>query len=120
MLQLFEHPLDLLQQHCVLLVPRAPGLDTVLHLGSHEGRAQGDSPLGLPAGYASVDAAQDTVGLLGLQVHAAASGPTFGHQDSQVLLWRAALSEFFSQSVDISGMAQTQVQHLSFGLVESH
>ena len=38
----------------------------------------------------------------------------------QVLLGRAALYEFFSQSIHISGIALTQVQNLALGLVEPH
>lgn len=45
-----------------LLVRKAPGLDAVLQIGSHKGRADGDNPLPLPAGHVSCDAAQDTVG----------------------------------------------------------
>ena len=41
----------------------APGLDTVLQMGSHKGRAVGDNPFLLPTGHLSCDPAQDTVGL---------------------------------------------------------
>ena len=44
----------------------------------------------------------------------------FIHQDLQVLLCRAALSEFFSQSVLISEIASSQVQHIALGLIELH
>jgi len=44
----------------------------------------------------------------------------FIHWDPQVLLGRAALSVFFSQSVYMSGIVPTQVQHLALGLVEIH
>jgi len=54
----------------------APELDAGLQVGSHESRVEGQNPLPQPAGYASLDAAQDTVGFLGckptysgLQVH---------------------------------------------------
>ena len=38
----------------------------------------------------------------------------------QVLLLRAALSGFSSQSVHVPGIAPTQLQHLSSGFVEHH
>ncbi|XP_047908873.2 multivesicular body subunit 12B isoform X1 [Anser cygnoides] len=41
-------------------------------------------------------------------------------QDPQVLLRRAALKFFFSQSIQIPGIAPAQVQHLALGLVEPH
>jgi len=39
----------------------APGLDALLHMEPHKGRAEGDDPLLLPTGCCSVDAAQNTV-----------------------------------------------------------
>jgi len=53
------------QQLYVPPVLGAPDLDTALQMGSHEGRAEGDSPLPLIADHSSFDAAQDTVGLPG-------------------------------------------------------
>jgi len=51
MLQLFSHlsgpPLDQLQQLHILLVLRAPGLDTVLQMEPHNGRGEGHNPLSL-------------------------------------------------------------------------
>jgi len=44
-------------------MPRAPGLDAVLQMGPHKGRAEGDSHLCFPAGHPSFDAARDAVGL---------------------------------------------------------
>ena len=44
----------------------------------------------------------------------------FIHQNPKVLLHRAALNELFSQSVDISGIALTQVQDPAFVLAEVH
>ena len=46
--------------------------------------------------------------------------PHFVHNDPQVLFGRAALKKFFSQSVYVSEIASTQVQHLALGLVELH
>ena len=56
-------PLDPLQQF--FLVLRATDLDTGLQKRPHNGRAEGDNPLPLPAGHPSSDAAQDAVGLRG-------------------------------------------------------
>ena len=42
----------------------------------------------------------------------------FIHQNPQVLLDRAALSVFFSQSVLMFRIAPAQVQHFTLGLVE--
>ena len=39
-------------------------------------------------------------------------------QDPQVLLHRATLKDFFFQSVCISGIAPTQMQHFVLGIVE--
>ncbi|RMC21736.1 hypothetical protein DUI87_02605 [Hirundo rustica rustica] len=53
--------------HDVFLVLRTPDLDTVLQVGSHEGRVERENPLPRPAGHTSLDAAQDVVGLLGYE-----------------------------------------------------
>ena len=70
--EVLQHPdylctpfLELLQQLHILLEPGAPGLDTVLQMGPHKGRAERDNPLLLQAGHPSVDAIQDTIGLPG-------------------------------------------------------
>lgn len=57
-----------------------------------------------PCCHPSVDAAQDTVGLLGCKCTLLAHVQLFTHQDPQVLFHRSALKEFFSQSVLISGI----------------
>jgi len=44
----------------------------------------------------------------------------FIHQDSQVLLGRAALNPFFPLPVLIAGVASTQMHDLALGLVEPH
>ena len=58
-------PLAPLQQVHVFPVLRSPDLDTGLQVGSHQRRVEQQNPLSRPAGHASLDAAQDTVGLLG-------------------------------------------------------
>ena len=65
-------------------------------------------------------AAQDAVRLWGCKRTLLACVQPFVHQGPQILLRRDGLSEFFSQPVHISGIAPTHVQHLAFGLVESH
>jgi len=57
-------PLDALQQVHVSPVLRAPHLDTVLQVRPHQRRVEGQDHLPRPAGHASSDAAQDTVGFL--------------------------------------------------------
>ena len=58
-------PLDPLQQVRVFPVLRTPELDAGLQTGSHQSRVEGQNHLPRPAGHASFEAAQDTVGLLG-------------------------------------------------------
>ena len=54
-------PLDPLQNIHVFPVLRAPELDTVLRVGSHESGVEGQNHLPRPAGHASFDKAQDRV-----------------------------------------------------------
>ena len=89
----------------------SPDLDAILQTGPHKERTKGDNPLPLPAGHHSFDAAQNTFGCLGCKRTLLAHVQLFIHQDPQVLIHRTALSEF-SQSVLISGIASTKVQHL--------
>ena len=62
---LCDPPLDLLQQLHILLVLEAPELDTVLQVESHESIVEVQDHLSQPAGHVSLEAAQDTVSLLG-------------------------------------------------------
>ena len=80
------------------------------------GRAEGDNHLYSPVGHL-FDAAEDIVGLLDQKCMLLACVKLFIHHNSQSPLGRAALSEFFSQSVHIPGTALTQAQHLALGLV---
>jgi len=61
--------------------------------------SRGGQPPPSPCYHPSFDAAQDTVGLLGCTQTVLAHIQLFIHQNSQVFLCRAVLSEFFSQSV---------------------
>ncbi|RMC07383.1 hypothetical protein DUI87_16848 [Hirundo rustica rustica] len=54
-----------------------------------------------------------------MSTHLAHVQPFIGH-NPQVLLLRAALSEFITQSVLLSGIFPPQVQDLALGLVELH
>jgi len=64
---------------------------------------------------APFDAAQDIVGLQSCKHTLLAHVQLLIHQDPQVLLVRAAVNEFFSQFILVSGM-----QHIALGLVKSH
>ena len=81
MLQFPKHfhvpPLVPLQQLCILLVLSSPGWDTILQMGSYQGRVERDNQLLHPGGHPSFNAAQDTVGLLKWQVHSAGSYLTY-------------------------------------------
>ena len=87
-----------------------------IQVGPYECIVEGDNHLLHPTGHPSLDAAQD---IIGLQPHTAGSDNAFICQNPQVLLGRAALSEF-SQFVDVSGIAPAQAQRLALDLVESH
>ena len=92
-------------------------LDAALHSGPHEGRAEGSvpslSPLP-PLCWCSPGCCWPPR----LQAHTAGSCAAFCPPGPQVLLCRAAISEFFSQSVLVAGIAPTQ--QLALGLVEPH
>ncbi|KAK4816043.1 hypothetical protein QYF61_011051 [Mycteria americana] len=111
-------PLDLLQQVHVFPVLRAPELDAVLQVGSHQSRGEGQDHLPQPTGHASFDAAQDMVGFLGCKRTLLAHVQLFIHQYPQVLLHRAALNPFIPQLVLIPGVTLNQVQDLALALVE--
>jgi len=97
-------PLDLLQQVHVLLVLRAPELNAVLQVASHQRRVEGQNPFPRLAGHASLDGAQDTVGPLGCQRTLPAHVQPFVYQYLQVPLGRAALDPFIPQPVLIAGI----------------
>jgi len=78
-------------------VLRAPGLDAGLQVGSYQSRAEGQNHPPQRAGQVSLDAAQDTVGLLGCEFTLVAHIQLFIHQYTLVLLSRAALNPFIPQ-----------------------
>lgn len=102
------HLLDILQQLHIFLLWEAQDLDTVLQMEPHNSRAEQDHFLPFPAGHPSSDAPLHTVGLLSHRHTLLAHVQFFIHHNPQVFLCRAALDEFFSQSVHISGIAQSQ------------
>ncbi|KAK4822221.1 hypothetical protein QYF61_011862, partial [Mycteria americana] len=104
----------------VFPVLRAPELDAVLQVGSHQSGVEGQNHLPRPAGHAAFDAAQDMVGFLGCEHTLQAHVQLFIHQYPQVLLRRAALNPFIPQPVLIPGVVLTQVQDFALGLVEPH
>jgi len=113
------HPtLDTLQQLYIILVLGAPGLGAVMQVGPYEGRAEAYSHLPCPSGHPSSDAAQDAVCLPSSECTLLARIKVFIHQNTQVLLGRAVLNEFFYQCVYLHEIALTQV--LALGLVEPH
>lgn len=90
-----------------------------MRLGPHKGRAEKNSLL--PAhSRPSVDAAQDAIAHPGCKWTLLAHVQLYVHQEPQVLLCRTALKEFFCQSVHISRIALTRVQHLALSRVEPH
>ena len=96
----------------------ATELDAVLQVGSHESRIEGQNHLPQPARHSSLDATQDTVGILGckrtLPAHVESS------INPKILLLRAALRPFSAKPVVVLGTVQTQVQDLSLHLVDLH
>ena len=108
------------QQVHVLLGLGTPELDAVLQGGSHESGIEGENPLPRPAGHASFDAAQDTVGFLGCKRTLPAHVELLINQYPQVLLLRAAFNPFLAQPIFMLGIAPTHVQDLARGRVELH
>ncbi|KAK4820817.1 hypothetical protein QYF61_007211 [Mycteria americana] len=101
-------PLDPLRQLHVLLVLRAPELDAVLQVRPHQSKVERQNHLPRPAGHASVDAAQDSVGLLGCERTLLAHVQLFVHQYPQGLFRRAALDYIIPQPVLKLRIALTQ------------
>lgn len=97
----------------------SPELDSTLQLLSQESRAVQESHLPQPPGHTAFDAAQDTTDLLACKHTLLAHVQLFSYQNCQVILGRAALSDF-SQSALTPAIAMTQVWHLAVWLVELH
>jgi len=104
----------------VFLMLGAPELDAVFQVGSHKSGLKGQNHLPRPAGYASLDAAQVTVGFLGCKCTLLAHVELLIHQYPQVFLLRAALEPLSAQPVLVFGIAPTHMKELAPGLVELH
>jgi len=83
---------------------RAPELHAGLQVGSPKSRVEGQIHLHQPAGHTSIDAPQDTVGLLGCKHTLPGCVHLFIDRYPQVLLGRAALNPFIPQHVLILGI----------------
>jgi len=112
--------LALLQPLSVLLVLGVPALDAVLQVESHGNRVEGQNHLPRHAGHASLDATQDTVGLLGCKETLLAHLESFIIRHLQILLLRAILKPFSAQPVFVLGIALTEVQDHMLCPVEFH
>ena len=112
--------LDLLQQLSVLLVLGVPELDAVLQVESHGNRVEGQNHLPRHAGHASLDATQDTVGLLGCKCTLLTHVEFLINGHFEILLLRAALKSFSAQPVFVLGIALTEVQDHTLCPVEFH
>ena len=91
-------------------------MDAVLQVRSHKSRVEGQNHLPWLTGHASLDATQDTVGLLRCKHTLPAHVQSFINKHSQILLLRAALKSFSAQPVSVLGIVLTQ--DLAVGLVE--
>jgi len=80
-------------------VLRAPELDAGLQVESHQNRAEGQNHIPLPAGHASLDAAQDTAVFLDCKCTLPGHVELLSTSNPQVLLLRAALNPFSVQPV---------------------
>ncbi|KAK4811287.1 hypothetical protein QYF61_023339 [Mycteria americana] len=109
--QLHCPSLDTLQQLNVLLVVRAPKVNTVF---------EGHSHFPSPAGHTVPDRSQDAVGFLGHLGTLLAHIQPAVNQHPQVLLCQAAFQPLFPKPVALHGVVVTQVQDLALGLVEPH
>ena len=96
----------------------APELYTMLQMGPHKRGVKGENHLPRLPGHTSFDAAQDTVGFLGRRHTLPAHAEFFISQHPKVLLLRAVLNGFSTNPLYVLGIALTQVQDLSPGLVE--
>ncbi|KAK4833081.1 hypothetical protein QYF61_027743 [Mycteria americana] len=111
--EIFHGPLlDPLQQVHVFPVLKVPELDAVLQVRSHQSGLERQNHIPGPAGHASFDAAQHTVGILGCKHTLPAHVQLFVHQ--------AALNPFIPQPLLKLRIALTQVQDPALGLVEPH
>jgi len=98
----------------------APELHAGLDVESHLSGVEGQNHLPQPAGHTSLDAAQETVGLLGSKYTPPGHVELLVNHHPQVLLLRAALNPLSAQHVFVLAIAPTHVQDLALVLVELH
>ena len=72
------------------------------------------------ADHSFLDATQDTVGHLVCKHTLLSHVESSINQHAQILLLRAALKPFSTQSISVLGTSPTQVQDLACGLAELH
>jgi len=108
----------------------APELNTILQVGSRENRVEGQNHLPQPAGHASLDATQRTVGLLGCKHTLLAPVESCINRHPQILLLRATFKPFSIQPVFVLGVKAVwdrdkkitpqQLVQIAAGLSSSH
>jgi len=81
-------------------------------------RAEWQNHLPRPPGHASLDAAQDMVGLLGCKHTLMGHLELLIDKHHQIVLLGAAFNPFSTQPVFVLGIALTRVKELALGLVE--
>ena len=81
----------------------APELGAVLQVGSQEGRVEGEHHVSRRASHTSLDATQDTVGLLGYMHTLMAHVESSINLNPKILLLRAALKPYRAQSISVLG-----------------
>ena len=101
-------------------VLKTPHLDTALYMRPHQHRVEVQDRLPYPAGHASFDAVQDTVGFLVCKDTLLAHVQLSITHYPQVFFSRAVLNPFISQLILVVEVASMQVQNLAFGFVEPH
>jgi len=110
MFHLLDHvcgpPLDALQQVYGSPVLRTPHLDTLLQVRPHQSRVEGQDHLSPPAGHASFNVAQYTVGFLGCKATLLAHVQLPIHQYPQVIFSRAMLNPFIPQVVLVADVTE--------------
>ncbi|KAK4832719.1 LOW QUALITY PROTEIN: hypothetical protein QYF61_025208, partial [Mycteria americana] len=113
--------LDTLQPLNVSLVVRGPKLNTGFEATFEASfTIQGHDHFPSPAGHAMSDTSQDAIGLLGRLGTLLAHIQAAVDQHSQVLFLQAAFQPLFPKPVALHGVAVTQVQGPTLGLVKPH
>ncbi|KAK4831064.1 hypothetical protein QYF61_015121 [Mycteria americana] len=112
--------LDTLQHLNVPLVVGGPKPNTVFKVRPHQCRVQGHDHFPSPAGHAIFDTSQDAIGFLGRLGTLLAHIQAAVNQHAQVLFCLAAFQPLLPKPVALRGVAVTQLQNPSLGLVKPH